>query len=244
MPIATSYGTSRYQSGEADCVFLPKRWKGDGTRIGIVWEHSAGQTAAGIKNAANTGQYTLAHAVAEYFPVVVADLGGQLTWGNATAQTRLGTARSYLQSTYGAKAGPVVLIGVSMGGLLAVNWAKNNPSLVACIAGITPASDLADLRDNDRAGHKADIESAWGIASGAPLPAGANPATDYAGAVGIPAKAWYSTGDTLVLPATVTDLWGTKLGGQLTVVGTMDHGESAVAAVDVHELFDFIEAHI
>ena len=67
-----------------------------------------------------------------------------------------------LQALPGTKPGKVALIGASMGGLSAMNWAAANPTKVACIVMTIPVINVTDIKGNDRLGYGAYINSAYG----------------------------------------------------------------------------------
>lgn len=66
----------------------------------------------------------------------------------------------------------------------------------------------------------------------ATLPTGADPNLNTGTLKGIPWAGFYSSGDTVVLPATVT-AFATAMGGPVTVCGSSDHGDGILPSVSV-----------
>jgi len=248
-----SYGVGRYATGEADVLITRRTYRPDGTRRGIIYCHGAGERAISLlnSNSNKTEEAVLFQTLAEAgFPLVACDLGtgtGTTTgdsWGNTNAQARVADAITWLQSPSGggAKTGQVLMLGISMGNSTMINYAKNNPSNVAAMVGIIPVSDLDDIRNNDRNSYRSWIDTAYGVTYPAALPAGANPATSYSGAVGIPYKTWYAADDTIVMASTVLALTA-AIGGTATSVGNLGHSNAAVGAVPISAVIDFFLAH-
>jgi pimeloyl-ACP methyl ester carboxylesterase len=89
--------------------------------------------------------------------------------------------------------GKVHLLGVSAGGLGALNWAKNNPTLVQSITLLIPVLNVIGVDSEDRGSFSSAIQTAYG---GSPTSAD-NP-LDYAADLdGIPGRAYYSTTDAI-----------------------------------------------
>lgn len=243
-----SYGVGRYVAAEGDTTMLPRIYSPNATRRGVLFFHGYGTAADNILDSSTPNRLRFVRAIAEEFPMIRPDCGagtgvtGFNHFGNTNSQTRAGQAKTYLQSTVGAKSGKVLVVAVSMGNLLAINWAKNNPTLVSAILAVIPAWDIADIRDNDRGGYRDDIDDAWGVTYPAALPAGANPATDNAGANGIPYLAYYASDDTLVLPATVT-AGAAAIGGTAVSVGATGHDDDAFAQIDHKTALDFLRSY-
>jgi pimeloyl-ACP methyl ester carboxylesterase len=188
--------------------------------------------------------------LARYYPLVMADMGGNNTWGNATVQSRITSAITWLQSSSGggAKTGKAVLIGVSEGGVSAFNYAKNNAASVAGLAGLLSACDMDDIRNANRGGGllRASIETAYGVGAWTsnntpPLPAQANPAVYFTGTGSVPIRYYYSTGDTIALPSTVTAL-ATNVGSTMTLIqsGNLDHSDASLGNISMDDLLSWL----
>lgn len=96
------------------------------------------------------------------FIVMGIDAGGVHTWGNDASLAKVTSARTWLQSTGLAAPGPVILLGGSMGSIVALNWARANPTLVYCLELALPIVNVENVRAADRLGFASDIEAAYG----------------------------------------------------------------------------------
>ncbi len=248
---------------ETDVLMLPAGYRRDGTVRGVVFCHGAGELASTPLAGASLGkakETDLVEAIASVYPMVMFDAGvpgagiaASDNWGNPNAVARLGQAISWLQapgSGGGAKAGKVLLIGLSMGHSLAMNYAQANPATVAAIVGILPVVDLDQMRDTEPV-VRASISDAWGtgpwVRPGTPpLPAGANPAlpADYSHITRIPHRMYYAPDDMIVTAPTVLAL-KTGLGAAATTVelGDGGHSDQSVGHVPVADLLQFLAAN-
>lgn len=230
-------------SGENWLSIVPSTWAGDGTKMGVLYMHGAQSNE--VQPLASwpftLGSIILAVVKAGY-PVLCPFAGGD-TWGNATAQTRMDEARTYLQGTMGAKAGAIGLIGGSMGGLAVQNWAKNNLSSVACAVGLTPVSNVSDIHTNNRSGLAGSINTAYSTWSEATYGASFNPAT-YAstGLAGLKYKAWYGASDSIVINTTVTAVVS-AIGGTASAVSVTGDHTTALGNIPPADVVAFINAH-
>lgn len=248
--IHASYGVGRYQASEADVLLLNSRWRGDGTIRGVIFCHGVNSDAtAAWTPATNPNLMDLMAQIAEAgYPVLSVDAGGAATWGNDTAIARVGTARTYLQgAAVGAKAGKVLLIGVSMGALNCFAYAGANAVNVAALVGFIPVSDLTDMRANNRGGYQASIDTAYGgTYSEGSFGATHNPQTMAAAGkfAAVPTRLFYASDDTTVVPATVTTLASTiGAGATATNVGAVGHTDAAVGGASVSSILTFLAAN-
>lgn len=200
----TSYGT---KGTENAATFVHRRYAADGQHRGVIFCHGLNGYGWHPVNYPNT---VIDEMVRRGHPVISPDLGGPATWGNDAAQAKIADARTYLQGTLGAKSGGVLLWAGSMGTLAALNFARNNPSLVAGVACGLPAVSLSDLHDNAaaRGVSAVNIEAAYGgnagyVAGLAAHDPAANAAAYASQAAKI--KLWYSSDDTTVPASVVTD---------------------------------------
>jgi hypothetical protein len=249
MTVWSSYGVGAVHAGEGYLTLLPKNYRADGSLRGVIYCHGAGDAA--FSGSLNEGTVpsvrNIVLTVASRLPVLSCDLGGQHTWGNDTSLARLTEAKAYLQGALGAKSGPVALLALSMGHLTAMNWAAQNLSDVACVAGIIPCCDLDDIYSNDRGGFATFIDGAYG---GVYVPeaeqAVHNPATIAAagGFAGLRHKTWYGAGDTVALASTATAL-SAAIGGTSSAVqaATTGHVDATVAAIPADDVLDFLTLH-
>lgn len=245
MPITLSSGVGQYVASERHIAIRSRLAKQDGTRPAIVFAHGrasdAQQAMYAFANSAGGQTYGLADAG---YQVFASDLGGVATWGNDTAQSRIGSAKTYVQGTLGAKSGKVGLYGVSMGALACLNWARANASSVACIGLVVPVTDLDYMHANNVQGWAAEIETAYTNLSGynagvATHDPNQNTATH---ASGPPIKVWYASDDTTAITAR-QQAFITATGCQATNMGAVGH-VGGVPAVPVTELVSFFQAYL
>lgn len=250
----TSLGLGAYRASEYHVAVLPKAWKRDGTVRGVIFCHGAGQdgrAAVGYDSGAGTfttqSQRALVAGIAAAgLPVLAVDAGGAGTWGNDTGIAAITDAKTYLQGTLGAKTGSVLLLGVSMGGLNCLTWARANLASVAAFAGIMPVSDLTDIHANNRGGNTAAINTAYGgTYVDSTQRATHNPAFFAAtGLAGLHYKAWYGASDTIVIPSTVTGV-AAAIGATASTVSLagQNHGETLVGTAPVADVVAFLQAN-
>lgn len=164
MSAFSTLGKGRYVANEWDVLAIPRLYRRDGTKMGVIYCHGAGELAASPLGSVNSkiAEAQLLSQIAAQYPMAMADLGtweqggtsDSNSWGNTNAQTRVGQLKTWLQSASGggAKSGKVALIGISMGATTALNYARNNPTQVVGVIGIIPVIDLDDIRTNDLGG--------------------------------------------------------------------------------------------
>lgn len=233
--------------GAGMTTVLPKSWRGDGTVTGVVYCHGSGQDSravVGFDLAGNGPAVNQQHLVQQValagFPVLSIDAAGN-AWGNDNAIAAVAAARAHLQTTLGAKPGKVLLVGVSMGGLTCLNWARQHRDQCAGFAGIMPVSDLQNYYANS--GNAAGVDAAYGGRYDDNV-AGLthNPTRYTADILALPYRAWYGSADTIVPPITVTNL-ARAIYGQTTELPGQVHGETLIGAVDPTELIAFLRAN-
>lgn len=180
--------------------------------------------------------------VAAGYPVIAPYAGGN-TWGNDTAMSRVTEAVAYGRANLGASEAPAVLLGFSMGGCNALNWAKRNRADTACVVGVVPVSDVTDIHTNNRSGLAAQINAAHSTWTEVGRGADYNPATFAAtDLAGLHYQAWGATSDTSCLPATVEAVC-TAIGGTATYTEVAGDHNSAIGAVNTSTVTSFIGAH-
>lgn len=231
-------------AGDKDALYTP-RVPLKGAR-GVLLCHGAG---VGVDEwydtAVNPSSVKIAAALAAAGFTCFASDFGMGTWGNATGVARLDAGATFLKSLPNVAQDKVLLVGVSMGNQNAVQYAIAHPANVAAIAGIEPVSSITDIYANDRGSNRNGIQNAWGVAYPTALPATADTSlnNNWLPARDIPYKAYYSTADTVVLPATVTDL-ATKLNGVASIISTtLNHSDANVGQVPIDDLIAFLKAH-
>lgn len=237
-PFTASFGLGRYQAAEQDWQAKPRNFPA--ANRGVLYCHGAGQDATSMSDATKTGQVPLIRGIASQYPTIAPDLGGAFTWGNSTCQTRAETARGYLGTGMGAVNAKIHLVGISMGGLTALQYAKANPTKVASISLILPTVDLDYDFQNDAQSSRASIGTAWGVTFPTPLPAGAKILADAS--YGLPMKIWYVTNDPYTLTASSTTFAANQSASAVSL-GTLGHTETAFAAVPIADVIAFMAAN-
>jgi pimeloyl-ACP methyl ester carboxylesterase len=141
------------------------------------------------------------------------------TWGNNAAQAILTT----LYNTLGVS--KVLLSGGSMGGLLALNWARANPTKVAGIELVIPLVNPEDLRANNLGGYQADFEAAYG---GNPAWQALRPThcpVEFAAQIShIPIYLFFSDNDPICRPATIEAFRAAHGNTKTKSLGSLGHG--------------------
>lgn len=215
--------------------------KPDATRPGIVYCHSVGNDASQAIATGYVDQVTHALALAGYI-VYGGDMGGTAPWGNDASQAAVGTGKTNVQATAtgGAKSGKIGLLATSMGALSALNWARANPTLVACIGLMIPVVDLAYEHDNNVNGYAAAIEIAYTNLAGytAAVTTHDPMQNTAAHASGPPIKMWRSTDDAVAVTAR-QDAFAAAVGSncQVSSLGAAGHFPQTVPPAEVVSFF-------
>jgi dienelactone hydrolase len=247
--VFSSSGFGQVTAGQGNLLLVPKVWNRDGTVPGVIYCHGATQTEHQLLDNANYPNLSsILFAIADAgFPVLACGFGGD-SFGNATARTQVGTARTYLQATVGAKAGPVALVGGSMGGGLAMTYALANPSHVSCLVLLQTVVSLQDVVTRNVSGLAAAVNAAYG-GSYSDVTHGptASPIL-FADQMTKPAQFWYATDDATIVPAALSTSLASAygdVGGGVVDVRTMTggHTDAAHAQVDKAAVVTFLQAN-
>ena len=243
--VRTSYGVGRYVTGEGDVIASTRDgWVGGGTKPGLIV--CPGHGRKGVQALTDANETRLLQALAKDWIVMIADLGSGDDWANATQITRIGQARTYLQGTWGAKTGKIGLLGGSMGGAAALAYARANPTLVACVAGVIPLLDIADIRDNNRSGYAANINAAYGGTYSDTTHGPSHSPVKFAGALpdqtALPIRLWTSSDDPIIMPATVTAFLNARPSTVRTDIGPVGHDLASWGHALNAGLADFLRA--
>lgn len=220
LAVRTSLGQSRYVAGEWDAVF---RTTSLPATTPLVWCHGNYGTAAGDYS----GYHAELRQLSQRHTVIAADLGYN-TFGNDTGITRVGQALDYLAATWGAT-GPAVLVGASMGGQVALNFAVRYRERVAAVAGIIPALSLTAQPGNPAAD---EIDLAFPPAYDAGNPTHlAHDATHFAPDLpdDMPVHLWTSSNDPICIPAFTAAFLAARPQTGHTDIGAHGHGGIDVA---------------
>lgn len=237
----TSAGVGRVTAGESDVVMRPKVRQG--SKPGVLYVHGAEADVGGALTWMTIAtRAKLINAIADAgYTMLSCDLGGVATWGNDTAIARMTAAKDYLLTLQDVSAGPIILVGQSMGGQNALVWAAANPSLVKCIIGAIPVINIQDVRDRV---YTASVDAAYsGGYSDATYGAAHNPyvIAGNGGLNGIPMQLWYGDSDTTCLPQYTQDM-ATRANEVELHQLSGGHAEATVAQVDPSVVLNYIAA--
>lgn len=230
-----SRGVGRYAAGEADVVITSSAYAGGGPLVVVC--HGFAASPANYSTPAHRADLDLLAETG--CVVVIGALGGASTWGNDTFLARLDDIRTWAASAYGADLTRMALVGDSMGGMGALNYAWRHPALVHAVALRVPVVAADALHDRD-AGLGAAIDDAYG---GPAAWEGTHkvlhdPALNTAAITAFGAskvRAWYSTDDPTVLPADIA-AFTAATGVRAVPLGAVAHDEASVySAVHAHD---------
>ncbi len=213
---------------------------------GVMFVHGAGVDASfcvdddgdqvGISGLLANNGYTAASG----------DNGGIATWGSSSALTPLGSGVTALAAKSSVKAASkVALIGTSMGGLNALNYALANPTKVSCLVLIIPCINLDDIRSNNRGSFAAAINAAYGGSyDEASQGATHNPYTYRASATiaTMPMLIFYGDSDAVCLP-TYTSQFAAAQTNRTAISLSGGHAFSTQLLVNHQTILDFIVAN-
>lgn len=186
-----------------------------------------------LRGASNTAiqSFEDVRRLAEHgYPAIAGDFGwttsgnGSL-WGNSTMVARMKAAWDWMIANYGARQDQVLIAGYSAGFVAAYNFARTYPGKVAAMAANVPGVNLRDLHDRNVLGLAANMEAAYGgtLTSFNDAMPVSNPAENLSELEGIPIKAWYSTNDTICLPADTLALDAGVVSASVESVGARGH---------------------
>lgn len=243
LSVRAAYGADPQNAGESQCLMMPL-YAGstvDGTLPAVYHCHGAGSDA----HAATACPADWA-AAQQGYPVIGRSWILPDAWGNDAALARLDQAIAWSSATLGAKApAKVGIIGSSMGSLMAMRYARANPSSIAFLILITPLVNMDDFVGNNRGGYQSSVYSAYGGSTAYNAAAATIDPSQYPTALtGIPIRLYYSEDDTLALP-TLIDPFISAVGGSAidkVSLGSVGHA-GASAFVDYADSLSFIRAH-
>ncbi len=241
--LCVSRGSGAYVAGEAHAALYERlRMRSVGRRP-LIHAFGHGGYDNGLKetNFLSSGFWPLFAPLADAgYPVICGELGGSPLWGNDTTITRVGQLVAYASSGFGFDTSGVFMLGISMGMLPLLRWAKDNRATVKAVYGAIPVTNLASIHDRNPNGYAAEIEAAYGglAAYQAALPTH-DPSAYAASLAGLPIRLLYHTDDTVVVPSDVTG-FAASVGASCSLVsGTGGH----VATFDPLDVLSFFEAH-
>lgn len=248
-PLKTTLSENVIAAGERHNVFVPRFYKPNATITPVIFCHhySGGSWTAYYGWSGPTGldlNYNIAlicQALAYTGrPVIATDMGGQFQWPTATVMARMDGALAQVASQTGCRSDRALLFAVSMGGAVALNWARRNPSKTAALAAVIPVPNITYFHDNVDANN---IDTSYG-SHAAYLAAMPDYDPNLAAAnswSGIPIKMWTSSNDTTAPPA-VTAAFATRIG--IEAPGDMGaHGHTVPDSLDQASLINFLLSH-
>ena len=220
-----------YRAAERCAVWRHRLHRDPIGRIPVVFAHGVlGSHLTGLDPQFDDTLRWLAHAG---YPVLAPDLNGAGPFGNQGFLDAIDQAVAWSAAEYGTRTDKVGIVGQSMGGL-ALTWCHQNPGRLAAAVFHLPVAQLAAFRVRNPVGLGGAVESAYGGTAGynAALPVH-DPMQNTAAFAPIAdrIRIWYSTTDTVVIPAEVTGfataagIDAISIGAQGHTLGTWDQRE-------------------
>lgn len=241
--VACSAQVGRIVAGEMDVVYTPRNPVAG--RRPVFLFHGQLRTAQDWNDTvAWPGSSALARALCELGCVVIAAYWSGPTWGNAAFRAEVETART-VAANLGAASDKFVAVGASMGAFEALSLAQHVPSEVACGVGLIPAVNLDGFRDNDLAGSRSWINTAYGLPAGSTsatvaLPSDANPFVNANAAQIIAPFKFYGSSSDATAPWADTLAMAAKIGASTSNVSAAGHTDATIAAVPIPEICQFV----
>lgn len=164
---ASQYVVGGYQASEGHITHKGRTALWDGSERLIIVCH--GRTPSAVsgraclqwtQQAAGGPPHLLALAERGY-AVMCIDAGGNLTWGNQASETAVDAALTWARDPSRGFAHPTkkaLLVGYSMGGAVATNYANNHPNNVVGLLLESPGVDIGYFHAN---GYASEIDSAY-----------------------------------------------------------------------------------
>lgn len=164
------------------------------------------------------------------------------SYGNTAGRTGIANCITYARNTLGCASTPAVLLGASEGANDAMTYAYLNPTMVACVVGIIPIIDLAEIVEQNILNLGASVLTAWGVGS-LPLPSDADPMTSAHQALlaQIPMQHWYATDDEVSANITA---FRSGTGCDVRSVGALGHTDAAIAMAWPTEIAKFVRKRV
>jgi hypothetical protein len=237
--ITISTGIGRVTASLIDCYAIGPDF--DPRLPPVVYMAGAGSTADELAGALLPGLQPTVHAIVDAGFAIVCPTT-ILTYGNATGRAGIDNALAYARNTLGCANTPAVLLGASEGAGESMTYAYLNQSKVACIVGLIPIADLAEMVEQNVLGLAQTILDAWGVGA-LPLPSDADPMTPAHQALlsQVPMQLWYATDD--AVSANITALQA-GTGCDIRAVGPLGHTDAAIAAAWPTDIVRFIRKRV
>lgn len=234
--------TGRVAAGETDNIFVPRNPR-QGT-CGVVLVHGSNAPQMFVDPAQKHSTMIASALASAGIPCIAGDFGGQ-TFGNSVVRSRIDSAWSVLSGRFPQmRTDKIALLGISMGGCSASLYAINNPTKVSAMVGIIPLLDLVAFYNYYPGTQLADdISDAWGVAHGAPLPAGADNNFQAPLTIDIPLLVGYSPADTLVHEAWVLGYTNQIPAATVIDLGGAGHTDATIGNMPVSTIGQFLTAN-
>lgn len=234
-----SSGVGQYVASERHMFWTPKHYQADGTKRGVLYCPAKAQTASDV-----LGDFIAAAIVDAGFPLASFDIGNPTgatpQWGNDTTVTRVGQAKTYMESALGVKTGGVLGYGGSMGGLSLLNRARQNASDFVALALAIPIGNLDYVHDNDVQANAAGIETAYVNLAGWNAAVATHDPVQFAASLsGLPMKLWHADDD-IFTPLASYQSFAAANGAVLRSGGNVNHTTSWI---DPAEVVAYLVAH-
>lgn len=205
-----------------------KGWSGSDRPPPLIYVHGAGQTTINILDGLPL-HGIMFRELANYFTVAVCDFGGD-KWGTTEHTGRIDEIRAYLASDWGTS-GLVTLVGVSMGGLGAINYGRHYPNNVRAISAIMPVLDMVHFKANfDTPGGVIDTQYGYPGTSGYvdSVHGSQHNPTNYGSAMTAPLKVFYSNTDTVTPSGVINAYAAARPATTFSMVGTAGHTDQTI----------------
>lgn len=242
-----SRALNRWRPGSTDWIGYPRDYRFDASTPGVIFASGGG--GAGATKAGDptnyAGQVFVSRQLARRFPTVTVNYEG-LQFGSPTIRNSLLSIKTWMETALNTTPGPCFGIGVSLGNLNLLTTEKHHPGFAYSVVGITPATVIQNIYDEDRGGFRSDIELAYGITFPAPLPAGAEllDGIEASTLPELPYRAYYADDDVLTLPSELEQVVAGMNNAETFSVGNLGHSEAACMAVPMDDVIDFFLASV
>lgn len=211
--------------------------------VGLV--HAAGTTAFGFVDP-DAKQAYLTRSVASEFPAVAGDNGGPQTWGNAASITALNSVLTKARLSANVHDTEYALIGNSMGGIVALNYAAQATVKPKAMVMVIPVINLADIKVNNREGYGQLINDAYGNYDELSMGNTYNPYTMRAMAKlkNIPMLIFYGLADTVCIAEYTEAFINADPAYRTGVPLPYGHDYNTYGSVDQELIMEFLREHL